>query len=67
MNPLTTRCVIGLKGTVRKQRLYEGTWGIFFFMIISVFFFFEAENERLYRVMESAASGVVSFDTGGRN
>ncbi len=33
----------------------------FFFMIISVF---EAENERLYRVMESAASGVVSFDTG---
>ena len=30
-------------------------------MIISVF---EAENERLYRVMESAASGVVSFDTG---
>ena len=58
--PLTTRCVIDLKGTVRKQRLYEGTGGIFF-MIISVF---EAENERLYRVMESAASGVVSFDTG---
>ena len=29
--PLTTRCVIGLKGTVRKYRLYEGTaaWGGF--------------------------------------
>ena len=32
-----------------------------FFMVMSVF---DADNERPSRVMESAASGVVSFDTG---
>ena len=48
-------------GSANPPKCLEVTGEFFFFMVISVF---DAENERPSRVMESAASGVVSFDTG---